>query len=77
MDIKACGFIYPITSDHWRKSSHDKEKSFIQSKVKVLGTEINFYILFIIVPEDTYENYCTEFANNTDVFLKAIKSIAN
>lgn len=77
MDIKACGFIYPISSVHWRKYSHGKEKTFIQSKVKVLGSEINFYILFIIVPEDTYENYCTEFAMNTEVFLKAIKSIAN
>jgi 5-methylcytosine-specific restriction endonuclease McrBC regulatory subunit McrC len=74
---KACGFIYPISSSRWNSSSLEKDKPFIQSKIKILGFEIDFYILFIIVPNDKSENYRSEFANNTELFLKTINSITN
>ena len=60
------------SSSRWNSSSLEKDKPFIQSKIKILGFEIDFYILFIIVPNDKSENYRSEFANNTELFLKQL-----
>lgn len=77
VNIKACGFIYPISSSRWDSSSHEKDKPFIDSKIKILGSEIGFYILFIIVPDDESENYRSEFEKSTELFLDKINSITN
>lgn len=71
-----CGFIYPISSSEWESSSHKKNGPFIHSKFKILGSDIDFYVLFIIVPEeDKNEDYRFKFVKSTESFLKAINSI--
>lgn len=77
IDTKACGFIYPIPTARWDNSSYEKEEPFIHSKIKVLGSEIDFYILFIIVPNDNIKSYNAEFAKQNELFLKTIDLITN
>ena len=77
IEIKACGFIYPISAKGWQEKAKDLELPFIKSKIKVLGFEIDFYVLFIVVPENQNENYHNDFKKNNDSFINAINEITN
>ena len=75
MDIKACGFIYPVSFRNWTKNISKSEEPVIKSSMKVLGTEIEFYILFLVVPDDQCDNYQVEFLKYNEAFLSAINKI--
>jgi len=77
MKIKACGFIYPISDERWSKSVKDTEQPFIKNKINVLGNEIEFCILFIVVPDNQCKKYHYEFKNNNQAFVSAINKITN
>lgn len=74
-NIKACGFIFPIAEKSWQKSIYNGKNPFLKSRINIMGKEIEFYILFIIVPENNSENFHSEFSKKTDEFLKAINLI--
>jgi hypothetical protein len=75
IEIKACGFIYPISAKRWQEKTNDLELPIIKSKIKVLGFEIDFYVIFIIVPENQNENYHHDFKMNNESFINAINQI--
>ncbi len=74
-EIKACGFIYPITAKRWQENAKNTEIPCVKNKMRVWGNEIEFYTLFIIVPENQNENYRLEFMNKNEVFISTINEI--
>lgn len=77
IEIKACGFIYPISAKRWDEKANDLELPFIKNKLKVLSLEIDFYVLFIVVPENHNENYHNNFKINNESFINAINQITH
>ncbi|MDL2314794.1 McrC family protein [Bacteroidales bacterium OttesenSCG-928-C19] len=77
MELKACGFIYPISSERWEKNTMDLGTPLIKNKIKILGTEIDFYVLFIVVPDNNIENYYSAFKKNNEIFAELIKLITD
>jgi 5-methylcytosine-specific restriction endonuclease McrBC regulatory subunit McrC len=70
--ISACGFIHPIRAEEFEKKV---KNDFIHNKIKINGHEVDFYILFIIVPDNNIDDYITKFKSYTDIFLDQIKKI--
>lgn len=76
-DIKACGFIYPISTSRWESSDYSENELFLKNKIIVMGKEIDFYVLFIKVPKNDSENFHLEFSSNISRFLKIVNSITS
>lgn len=74
-NIKACGFIYPILESSWENSNYNGKDTFLKNRIITMGNEIDFYILFIKVPQNNVENFHSEFSKMTDEFLSVINSI--
>lgn len=74
-NMKACGFIFPISSSKWEQSIYKDQEPFVKNRINIMGKEIDFYIFFIVVPESNSENFNVEFTKRTDEFLKAMNSI--
>ena len=76
-NIKATGFIYPISEFKWEKKGYDKNNCYIKNKISVMGKLVDFYIFFIKVPLDTSKSFHEDFKNNSIEFLNSIESIIN
>lgn len=74
-NIKACGFIYPISELRWLKAGFKSSETLIQDTITVMDKEIKFCIFFIKVPSDVHDNFHVEFNNKIGEFLDIIKSI--
>jgi 5-methylcytosine-specific restriction enzyme subunit McrC len=75
VNIKACGFIYPILESKWEKSGFKQNDNYLKEAISLMNKEIEFYILFIKVPENNSKEYHFEFSNNNEEFLKEINLI--
>lgn len=75
--LQSCGFIYPISQKRWLEKSNGLTFPFIKNKMKVMGKEIDFYVLFIVIPENEKENYNNEFMRLNEMFISAINKIVN
>ena len=72
--IKACGFIYPVSADKWG----DKNKPYKYDKMRIMGTQIDFYVFFVIVPTDnsvSKVDFHSEFSQNIELLIASIKEI--
>ena len=69
--IKACGFIYPLSESSF--NSKLKNNCYIRDSVIIMNEEIEFYILFIQIPEDHSDNYNTQFSKKIEDFISTIK----
>jgi len=77
MEIKACGFIYPISEKRWKKATMNSESPIIKDKIRILGTDIDFYILFLIIPEDKCECFHHSFQENITEFINQINLLTD
>lgn len=73
--IKACGFIYPLSESKWEKSGLKQNDNHIKDSITIMNNEIEFYILFIKVPENYSNEYNVNFSRNNEEFLNAINLI--
>jgi 5-methylcytosine-specific restriction enzyme subunit McrC len=76
-DIKACGFIFPLDEKKWENSNKNEGKAFIKSVINSMGKKIDFYIIFLFIPENTSENYHHKFSEGMDEFIKVVNSITS
>ena len=74
-NIKACGFIYPILESKWENSGFKQNENYLKEAISVMNKEIEFYILFIKVPDNNSEEYNVQFSKNNEEFLNAINII--
>ena len=72
--IKACGFIYPISESKWQLSGVTENRSYFKDSIRIMDQDIEFYVLFIKVPEDSDE-FNSHFSNKTHEFINAINLI--
>ena len=77
LNLHACGFIYPISENNWNKANGKSGDTFIKNKIKLMGKEIEFYILFIQVPENSSNDFRSEFSKRTDEFLTIVNTITS
>jgi 5-methylcytosine-specific restriction enzyme subunit McrC len=74
-NIKACGFIYPISDLTWEKSGFKLNQTYLKDSINIMGNEIEFYILFIRVPNNNMEEFHSQFSSRTEEFINAINLI--
>ncbi|MEO7489755.1 MAG: restriction endonuclease [Ferruginibacter sp.] len=74
-NIKACGFIYPISESRWKNSGLKANQPYIKDSIHLMGKEIDFFIFFIKVPDNNSEKFHIEFSNLSQEFITAINSI--
>lgn len=77
LKVKACGFIYPISFDKWKNKKGNLETPVIKDKVRILDHEIDFYILFVIVPEENDPKYRESFEHNIKALIEQINLITD
>ncbi|NDA62309.1 MAG: restriction endonuclease [Chitinophagia bacterium] len=75
MEIKACGFIYPISIERWKKNTIHTETSIIKDTIKIIENEIEFYILFLLVPDNKNIDYHNLFEANIKIFIDQINLV--
>ena len=73
--IKACGFIYPISESNWKKNGFKSNDVYLKDSISVMNKEVEFYIVFIKIPENNSEEYHIQFSGNNEAFLNAINFI--
>ncbi len=73
-DIKACGFIFPISSTNWKRMA-ETGGCCDDSKINVMGKMLSFYVIFLKIPNESDEDFYFKFTNNCDLFLKTIEGI--
>lgn len=75
-NLKACGFVYPISETKWIASK--MENKYLKNEINVIGTVMPFFVLFIVVPDDNSERlFYDEFNKNCNSFLDTIRNITN
>jgi len=74
-NLKACGFIYPISESRWEKSGFKSNDTYLKDSIKLMDNEIEFYILFIKVPDDNSDKFHIDFSKRTHEFIIAINLI--
>lgn len=72
--IKACGFIYPLSESSF-KNSKIKDNTYIKDSIIVMNKEIEFYILFLQIPENNTLDYNFQFSKKNHGFLNTIRSL--
>jgi 5-methylcytosine-specific restriction enzyme subunit McrC len=75
VNIKACGFIYPISESKWGKSGFKQNDNYIKDTISVMNNKVEFYVLFIKVPDNNSDEYNFQFSKNNEEFLNAINII--
>ncbi|WP_320112042.1 5-methylcytosine restriction system specificity protein McrC [Draconibacterium orientale] len=73
-DLKACGYIFPISSTNWERMV-ETGSCCDDSEISVMGKMLSFYVIFLKIPNDSDENFYSKFTNNCDLFLKTIEGI--
>lgn len=68
-------FYLSILESKWKKSGFKQNENYLKETISVMNKELEFYILFIKVPENNSEEYHFEFSNNNEEFLKALNLI--
>jgi 5-methylcytosine-specific restriction endonuclease McrBC regulatory subunit McrC len=68
-DVKACGFIYPISQTNWEKMGLETKDGVIQNKINVMGKLIEFYVILIKIPDDHEGNFRELFNKSCECFI--------
>lgn len=74
--VQACGFIYPLSEVHWEKLGSSQSDSYTRDSIHIMGAKVDFYVLFIKVPDDNSNTFHSEFSNTSQDFINAIKAIS-
>lgn len=71
--VSSCGIIYPISQSRFTEmKDHLGNNGFIQSKITIAEKEIDFFVVFFIVPEeaDKDEEFEQTFTNSIKTFAE-------